>query len=605
ASFKKPGFASLNECLSVGPSLTHKILPLLLRFRSGAIGVIADVKQAFLQIRLRTEDRDVLRFLWWENTGCSEIRIYRHCRVVFGVSSSPFLLNATISYHLEREKFQTESLRKTIGHLKEGFYVDNLVTSVNDSTELEQLKSQSIEIMKEGAFELRCWASNDSKEDQDKQMVLGLSWDVVSDELSCKLPANTDCTQEKPVTKRVLLSVINSVYDPIGFTAPALLLPKLLMQEAWRGKIGWEEVLPVELEHKYRLWEKTMHFMSKCSISRRLFAENYDDFTLHIFTDASAYAYATCAFLRCEFKGQVTVKLIAAKARLAPMKKSTIPRLELLGAALGARLAQTVDSILRTASKTYLWCDSMVVLSWIKKKEPWNTFVGNRVKEIRDLTNIDDWRHVPGEVNPADLATRCCDWSDLLQSKWWEGPGCLYNDEESWPCSEVSETPDEAFLERRKTVMTNLATGNEVRFGDRFLYFSSYKKILRMTAYVLRLCNNIKRNSHKLVNSLSCEEIQKAEETLIKIMQSEWPSEIREKYKDTIQFFEENGILKVQTRLILSQDPEDFTHPTVLPDHPLLERLVLHTHRSLMHAGVLTTLAQLREKFWIPKGRRV
>ncbi|GFQ75488.1 integrase catalytic domain-containing protein [Trichonephila clavata] len=343
-----------------------------------------------------------------------------------------------------------------------------------------------------------------------------------------ELPSNIDCTQGKPVTKRVLLSVINSVYDPIGFTAPALLLPKLLMQEAWRGKIGWDEVLPVELEHKYRLWERTMHFMSKCAISRRLFAENYDDFTVHIFTDASAYAYAACAFLRCEFKGQVTVKLMAAKARLAPMKKSTIPRLELLGATLGARLAETVDSILRTTSKTYFWCDSMVVLSWIKKKEPWNTFVGNRVKEIRDLTNIDDWRHVPGEVNPADLATRCCDWSDLLQSKWWEGPGWLYNDEESWPCSEVSETPDEAFLERRKTVVTNVATENEVRFGDRFLYFSSYRKILRMTAYVLRFCNNIKRNSPKLVNSLSCEEIQKAEETLIKIMQSEWPSEIHD-----------------------------------------------------------------------------
>ncbi|GFW72901.1 integrase catalytic domain-containing protein [Trichonephila clavipes] len=127
--------------------------------------------------------------------------------------------------------------------------------------------------MKEGAFELRCWASNDSKEDQDMQMVLSLSWDIVSDELSCKLPSNLDCTQERPVTKRVLLSVINSVYDPIGFTAPALLLPKLLMQEAWRGKIGWDEVLPVELEHKYRLWEKTMHHMSKCT-TRRFFAEN-------------------------------------------------------------------------------------------------------------------------------------------------------------------------------------------------------------------------------------------------------------------------------------------------------------------------------------------
>ncbi|GFQ75584.1 integrase catalytic domain-containing protein [Trichonephila clavata] len=224
------------------------------------------------------------------------------------------------------------------------------------------------------------------EEDQDKQMVLGLSWDVISDELSCKLPSNIDCTQGKPVTKRVLLSVINSVYDPIGFTAPALLLPKLLMQEAWRGKIGWDEVLPVELEHKYRLWERTMHFMSKCAISRRLFAENYDDFTVHIFTDASAYAYAACAFLRCEFKGQVTVKLMAAKARLAPMKKSTIPRLELLGATLGARLAETVDSILRTTSKTYFWCDSMVVLSWIKKKEPWyGGFWERMVRSIKEL----------------------------------------------------------------------------------------------------------------------------------------------------------------------------------------------------------------------------
>ncbi|GFU06797.1 dual 3',5'-cyclic-AMP and-GMP phosphodiesterase 11 [Trichonephila clavipes] len=113
------------------------------------------------------------------------------------------------------------------------------------------------------------------------------------------------------------------------------------------------------------------------------------------------------------------------------MKKSTIPRLELLGAALGARLAETVHSIIRTASKTFFWSGSMVVLSWIKKKDPWYTFVGNRVKEIRHFTNIDDWSRVPGEVNPSDLATRCCDWSDLLKSKWWEGLGWLYSDEES------------------------------------------------------------------------------------------------------------------------------------------------------------------------------
>ncbi|GFT93667.1 DUF1758 domain-containing protein [Nephila pilipes] len=124
------------------------------------------------------------------------MRINRHRRIAFGISSSPFQLNGTICYRLGREKFQTERFKKTIDHLREGFYVDNLVTSVHDPEELENLKSQAIEIMKEGGFELHCWAFNDSQEYRDTQMVLGLSWDVISDESSSKLPSNLDCTQD-------------------------------------------------------------------------------------------------------------------------------------------------------------------------------------------------------------------------------------------------------------------------------------------------------------------------------------------------------------------------------------------------------------------------
>nr|XP_042913638.1 uncharacterized protein LOC122273680 [Parasteatoda tepidariorum] len=480
ASFKKPGFASLNECLSVGPNLIRRILPLLLRFRSGVLGVIADIKQAFLRICLRVEDRDVLRFLWWEDAECTTFKTYRHCRVVFDVSSSPFLLNATINYHLGLQKFQTESLKNTIDNLREGFYVDNLVTSVNNVDELEHLKSQAIQIMREGGFELRCWASNTSGEGQETEMVLGMKWNLVSDELSCKMPLNLVTVNEKAVTKRLLLSIINSIYDPIGFTAPALLLSKFLLQEAWREKLSWEDALPAQLVQKHRRWEKTTALIPECTIPRRMLPINYEDGELHIFTDASCFAYATCAFLRCEYRGQVTVKLIAAKARLAPMQKPTIPRLELLGAALGARLAATLHSVLPISSRTLFWTDSMIVLSWITRKEPWNTFVGNRVKEIREFTNIDDWKHVPGEVNPADFATRFCDWADLLQSQWWEDPSWLYEEAESWTMSEIS-VPDEAFLERRKTVITNLPAESEEEFGQRFLYFSSYTRILRMT----------------------------------------------------------------------------------------------------------------------------
>ncbi|GBM08089.1 hypothetical protein AVEN_123001-1 [Araneus ventricosus] len=128
AFFKRPDYASLNECLSVGPSLSEQIPPLLLRFRSGTIGVISDIKQAFLQLSVRHEDRDFLRLLWWNVKDRSKLEFLRHCRVVLGVTSSPFLLNACIRHHLSSTEYQLESLQTTVEELKRGFYVDNLTT---------------------------------------------------------------------------------------------------------------------------------------------------------------------------------------------------------------------------------------------------------------------------------------------------------------------------------------------------------------------------------------------------------------------------------------------------------------------------------------------
>ncbi|GBO08282.1 hypothetical protein AVEN_150244-1 [Araneus ventricosus] len=144
--------------------------------------------------------------------------------------------------------------------------------------------------------------------------------------------------------------------------------------------------------------------------------------------------------------------------------------------------------------------------------------------------------------------------------------------------------------ERRKTVVVNLNIEPKEKFGNRFLYFSSYPRIIRMTAWILRFCQNVRANSYKLTKELSYEEIQKVEETLIRIIQSEWSSDKREKYTQTIQFYEENKILKVRSRLILGQDPEDFVRPTVLPDHPNIRRLITYAHKTLHHAGIQTTL---------------
>ncbi|GIY86738.1 reverse transcriptase [Caerostris darwini] len=124
-----------------------------------------------------------------------------------------------------------------------------------------------------------------------------------------------------------------------------------------------------------------------------------------------------------------------------------------------------------------------------------------------------------------------------------------------------------------------------------------------MAAWMLRFCQNIRVNSHKLTKELSYEEIQSAEEAIIRIIQSEWPTNIQEKYAQTIQFYEENKILKVKSRFILREDSENFVRPTVLPDHPIVR--IDCIHQKLQYAGVQTTLSHLRERFWIPRGRGI
>ncbi|GFV68586.1 ethanolamine-phosphate cytidylyltransferase [Trichonephila clavipes] len=381
--WQKEEYASLNECLSVGPSLSEQISPLLLRFRTGA---------------WNTEDKSKLEF-------------FRHCRVVFGVTSSPFLLNASIRHHLNSAEFQLESLQQTIEKHKKGFYVDNLTISVENQEELVKFKTQTMEIMTAATFELRCWAHT-------------------------------------------------GVQDQ----------------------------------------ERMLHGTFKQA-------------TLHIFTNASAIGYACCAFLQC-VEEEVKVSLVSAKARVAPVQRPTIPQLELLGATIGARIASIVLETLNSTLKTYFWTDSMTVLGWITNSELWNTFVGNRVREIRELTNVEDWRFVPGDLNPADLPSHSCDWSQLFWSQWWEGPKWLYEIPECWPHTEIT-LPQEALLERRKSVAVNLTMDTNDNFGNRFLYFSSYPKIIYMTAWVLRFCHNLKANSHKLRKELTFQEIQMAEEAVI------------------------------------------------------------------------------------------
>ncbi|GFX58747.1 integrase catalytic domain-containing protein [Trichonephila clavipes] len=423
ASARTKGSPSLNDCLEKGPNFIEVIPTILNRFRKYKIGVISDIEKAFLQIGVREQDRDFLRFMWYDRENRDHIKIYRHRRVVFGVTSSPFLLGATLNHHLDNAHGNFDNVAKI---LRKSFYVDN------------------------SHFNLRGWQSNvllnpekfselESQPDNFETKVLGLIWNLKDDCLSCNI--NCQKNEGKAITKRSLLSIANHIFDPIGFTAPVTLKPKLILQEIWKLKLKWDENLPKDILNQVKKWLEQLSILASIKIPRclNLSSNGIKRLTLHVFCDASKKAYAACVFFRVEYEENVFVKLIQAKARVAPLKDITIPRLELLACVLGTRLAASVKNDLNLPDvRIYYLTDSMTALAWIQRTRDWGVFVSIRVKEIRNLSDVSSWEHVPSEKNFADILSRV---QKLVYLRWWEAPSWL--SETPVQCPRSKQVPDE------------------------------------------------------------------------------------------------------------------------------------------------------------------
>nr|XP_042912440.1 uncharacterized protein LOC122272625 [Parasteatoda tepidariorum] len=459
--------------------------------------VLPNIEKAFCQIKIADKDRDFLRFLWFDSD--KNLKIYRHNRVVFGLTSSPFLLAATLNHLLNAVPGH---LSETSRILKDSFYIDNSLT--------------------------------------------------------------------------------------------------------WIQKIKWDQQLPPNLSKQFSTWIKKLDLLPKIGIPRWLNIDYQNEYTttLHIFTDASKQAFATCAFLRTENKG-VHVQLVNARSRVAPIKEITIPRLELLSCLIGARLAKTILTDLRLEyCRTIFWSDSSTALGWIRRDQTWGTFVHNRVQEIRTSTKISDWKHVPGKYNPADLPSRGCSFEQLLESRWWEGPIWLYLPEKEWPHAE--EQPDEDVLnkEKRKTVLSLL--DKEHKPDWYYHYFSSYRKIVRMIAWILRLLYNCRNSEKNLSSELSVDELEKAERRLFKLIQKESFTGTQDPSIKALRPIEdENGLFRAKTSIIQRKDEKNFLYPVILPSsHPVVQRLILEKHLEKHHAGVSMLMAHLKENVWILKSRK-
>lgn len=528
------------------------------------------------------------------------MKCFQFNRLVFGVKTSPFLLNAVINHLIENATDEYQVIKSKI---KESFYIDDLVLSVEDENELYNITEKTTKLLKEANFELKEWEYTNKMCFNENNSVLGIKWDC-DDNLFSDIKINYNTV----VTKKTILSVVNSVFDPIGMLSPTLVIPKLLLQKCWESKLSWDEPVHKEIESKFLSWVKEAEILKQIKIPRWLFLERNQPYTLHIFCDASGSCYGAVIFVRTEYG---IVQFVRAKNRLAPIKnKLTIPRLELMACVVGVRLYEEVIKTLQP-SKTYFWSDSSVALHWIKAdNEQSDIFVKNRVKEIVLKSEVKDWKHVSGEYNTsADMLSRGCNPSKFISSLWHAGPDWLKLTEETWPLS-VIQFNDRLMEEKRveeqpeKSKIINIVnTDAEAILESLLTKFSSYIKTIRVVAYIYRWLNSAKNNMVK--GELTVEEMDFAENKIWKFIQTkELTEETKAKLSGLLIVEDENGLLRIKSKLILTEENENFKKPLILPaKHHIVNLLIKHIHEKCGHFGIQTTLARIRENYWIISGR--
>lgn len=631
ASCKAQNGISLNDCVEIGPKLIPDLVEILLRFRKWKFGMTADIQKAFLQIKLHEEDQDVHRFLWMVD---DHIRTMRFDRVCFGNACSPFLLNITIRHHLE--KFCASH---TLSELQKNLYVDDWITGADTDNEILNMMTQADKIMRQGGFILTKWSSSckDEREemvkafegtkDQNTTKVLGMSWNTGEDSfIFTTVPAPETCL----FTKRMVLSTIARLFDPIGLLTPFSITLKIIFQDAWKNGYDWDATLPEEKQTALKKWMDDLKLIRNWKIPRCISLDSWKDSgekELLIFSDASEKAYGCCIYLKSSGGERETVCLVMSRVKVAPLKRISLPRLELLAALLGARLLKFVESALglETEPNYSCWTDSKIVLGWIKgDPSRWKQFVSNRVQEIQQHTNPARWKHCPGKENPADLLTRGIKADELVNSNLWlHGPLWLRKNyqESPWIDNEESDLldSDEVVSEEMRGGATLASFETDQRSPLRNLLdyekFSDFNKIVRIISWIMRFVRNCKQKhvSERVYNKdLSSEELELGKNSLLQAIQ-------RHYYCEELKDLEENrnvkrsssiyklspcigqhGFLRVKGRLDFAPSLlYDDKHPIILPKCHVSYLIVKAQHSLLKHAGVNTLISTLRNTYWI------
>ena len=567
ASSKPNEGRSLNDCLLTGPSLTAKLHEILVQFRQGTYAVTADISKAFHRIIVQPEHRKFLKFLW-QNFETNELLTYQFKVVLFGATCSPYLLQETLHTHLSQSVEGNKFVDK--------FYVDNYMNTYDNSDELISDKVTLDNVMNEASMPLQEWVSNNDHFNSLYQLVvpvtqnvLGISWNPITDNMNVVVGESLIQEASWRYTKRKILSLVSSIYDPLGWVSPLTVRGKMFIQTLWKEKMGWDQKLnPDQIKVIYDI------LVDLRRVTEFIFPRHvlYEHTELHVFTDASSKAYGAAVYT--VNVTHTKSNLLISKASVAPCREGrlTIPKLELTASLIGTRLINYLTH-LHQYKTIYLWSDSKVVISWITSdKDIKYVYVANRVAEVKTLITGHNANvmYVPTKDNLADYLSQGCSSTQLKSSNWLHGP--------SW-----------------------LLTGDYPEQSNDLTRFT-FTRIVRIMSKVIEFCQSPANPFEKLVRQeqlLHC--------TSIHAYLNNPRVRVNVEVKTTIKqlsLYLVNDTIRSKGRINNSELPLDEITPLFLPNKSyLVDLLVKHIHSSHNHIGLSQTLSLYRQRCWTPKIR--
>lgn len=645
---------SLNNVLLTGPDFTNSLLGVLLRFRLDNIGAMADIQQMFHCFKVREDHRNYLRFFWYlDNNPQKQLVEYRMCVHVFGNSPSPAVATYGLrrTAHIAEDKYGSD----VRSFVERNFYVDDGLISMSSPEEIVSLMERTKQaLLEEGGLRLHKFVSNSSdvmshfptedlakdlmsldliKENLPIQRSLGLSWNLRTDSFTFRLSLD-----EKPYTRRGVLSCLNSFYDPIGFVAPVLVRGKLLLRKFIEESTDWDQHLPEQYQVEWDQWKQQLPFLENLEIPRPYLPVSPEKLfkrEVHVFTDASEEAIATVAFLRAEDQdGNLHCGFIMGKGKVAPKKAVTIPRLELCAAVLGIEISKIIKEQLDIDPKEmHFHTDSKVVLGYIyNRTRRFYTYVSNRVEKIHKVSSPEQWSYVPSEHNPADQATRPVSVESMKNSLWLCGPKQWFHQYQNTVKTADETVPLEHELvdsESDKEIRPIL-TVKKLHIGESSLgtgKFTKYSTWNGLVAGIARLKHIARawsgtsqcRGWHSCNKAKDVKLYLETEKHIIREVQNEaFLEEIRciRENKDLNRgssllklhpFLDSDGIVRVGGRLSKSDLSNHERNPIIIPGkHHIATLLVRHYHQLTKHQGRHFTEGSIRSAgYWITGAKRI